>query len=89
MTKETSDVPLPLFIACVLELGTLRCDNEDGNENVEKAIGFIRKNQQLCKCITLVCTFLCPFLHDYDLKMPLISRTQLPEVSPTFDEVSG
>ena len=43
MTKETSDVPLPLFIACVLELGTLRCNNEDGNENVKKAIGFISK----------------------------------------------
>ena len=21
-------------------------------------------------CITLFCTFLCPFLHDYDVKMP-------------------
>ena len=26
--------------------------------------------QQLCTCITLVCTFLCPFLYDYDVKMP-------------------
>ena len=26
--------------------------------------------QQVCTCITLLCTFLCSRLHDYDVKMP-------------------
>ena len=47
-------------------LVTLRSNYADGNENVEKTIGFI-----LIKTTTLhvhhaFCTFLCPFLHDYD-----------------------
>ena len=29
-----------------------------------------RWKQQVCTCIKLVCTFLYPFLRDYDLKMP-------------------
>ena len=51
-------------------LGTLRSNDADGIENVQKTIGFYKKNQPLCTCITLFCTFLCPFLHDYDVKMP-------------------
>ena len=34
----------------------------------QKAIGFISKTIY-CTCITLFCTFLCPLLHDYDVKM--------------------
>ena len=38
-------------------------------EHTKKTIGFISQ-QQLCMCNTLFGTFLCPFLHDYDVKMP-------------------
>ena len=30
----------------------------------------LQAKQQLCTCITLFWTFFCPFLHDYDVKMP-------------------
>ena len=46
-----------------LEIGTLRSNDADGNENVKNTI------EQLCTCVTLFCTFLCPFLHDYDVKI--------------------
>ena len=52
-----------------LLLGTLRPSDVDGNENVKKTIGLISK-QELCTCIMLFCTFLCPFLNDYDMNMP-------------------
>ena len=50
-------------------------DNRDfkiqrrGRQRECKKKGFISKTQ-LCTCITLFCTFLLPFLHDYDVKMP-------------------
>ena len=34
------------------------------------------RKQQLCTCITLNCTFLCPFLHDYDVKMAISLFTE-------------
>ena len=50
-------------------LGTLRSNDADGNENVKKQQVLLAK-QQLCTCTMLFCTFLCPFLHDYDVNMP-------------------
>ena len=35
----------------------------------QKTVGFISKTTT-CTCTTLFCTFLCPFLHDYDVNMP-------------------
>ena len=31
---------------------------------------FYKQKKQLCTCTTPFCTFLCPFLHDHDVKMP-------------------
>ena len=45
-------------------LGALRSNDADGNENVK-----LLAKQQLCTCTTLFCTFLCPFLHDYDVNI--------------------
>ena len=51
-----------------------RSNDEDGKKSTrtskKKTIGFTEAKQQLRTCITLFCTFLCPFLHDYDVKMP-------------------
>ena len=51
-------------------LGTLRSNDVDGNENVKKNNRVLLAKQQLCTCTMLFCTFLCPFLHDYDVNMP-------------------
>ena len=40
-------------------IGSFRNDDGDGNQDVKKAIGLLRKTQ-LCTCITLFCTFLHP-----------------------------
>ena len=51
----------------------LRCNDEDDNENVKKAIGLISKTTTSHVHHTfLYISF--PFLHDYDVKMPKISR---------------
>ena len=50
-------------------LGTLRSNDADGNENVKKTIGLINKTTTL-HVHHAFCTFLCPFLHDYDVNMP-------------------
>ena len=42
------------------------------NENVKKTIGFISKTTTL-HVHHAFCTFLCPFLHDYDVKMPKVA----------------
>ena len=63
-----SPPPSPSLCAPGLKIGTLRSNDADGNENVKKPIGLISK-QQLCTCITLFCTFLCSFLHDYEVDM--------------------
>ena len=52
----------------ILLLGTLRSNEADGNENVKKRKVLLAK-QQLGTYTTLFCTFLCPFLHDYDVNM--------------------
>ena len=49
--------------------GTLRANDAGGNENVGKNNGFISKTTTLHVYHTF-CTFLFPFLHDYDVKMP-------------------
>ena len=49
-------------------LGTLRSNDADGNQNGKKQ-QFLLAKQQLCTCTTLFCTFLCPFMHDYDVNM--------------------
>ena len=40
-------------------IGSLRNDDDDGNENGKKSNWFRQAKQQLCTCITLFCTFLC------------------------------
>ena len=40
-------------------IGSLRNDDDDGNENGKKSNRFRQAKQQLCTCITLFCTFLC------------------------------
>ena len=57
------------FLLSFFTLGTLRSNDADGNENIKKTIGLISK-QELCTCTMLFCTFLFPFLHDYDVNMP-------------------
>ena len=54
---------------CAVLIGTVRSNDADGKENVKKTIGFISKTTTL-HVITLFCTILCLFLHDYDVKMP-------------------
>ena len=51
-------------------LGTLRSNDADGNENVKKKKKILLAKQQLCTCTMLFCTFLCSFLHDYDVNLP-------------------
>ena len=51
----------------LLKLGTFGSNDADGNENVKKKKNVLQAKQQLCTCIKLFCTFLCPFLHDYDV----------------------
>ena len=47
-----------------LRSGSFSKDDGDGNEDLKKAIGVMRKTT------TLFCTVRLPSLHDYDLKMP-------------------
>ena len=54
----------------LVTIGTLRSNDADGKKNIKKNNGFLLAKQQLCKCTTLFCTFLCPFLHDYNVNMP-------------------
>ena len=55
--------------ACFLSLlGTLRSNDADGNQKVKKGIGFVSKKINLHVHHAFF-TFLCPFLHDYDVKM--------------------
>ena len=50
-------------------IGTLRFNGADGNENVKKTIGFTGKTTTL-HVHHFFCTFLYPFLHDYDVNLP-------------------
>ena len=47
-------------------LGTVTSNDVDGSENVEKKIGFILSKTTTLHVHHAFCTFLCPFLHDYD-----------------------
>ena len=47
----------------------LRSNDADGIENVKKTIGLTSKTTTL-HVHHAFCTFLCPFLHDCDVKMP-------------------
>ena len=49
----------------ILVIRRLRSNDANGNENVQKTIGFISK----ITTYHAFCTFLFPFLHDYDAKM--------------------
>ena len=46
--------------------GTVTSNDADGSENVEKTIGFILSKTTTLHVHHAFCTFLCPFLHDYD-----------------------
>ena len=52
--------------------GTLRSNDVEGNENAKKTIGSTSKTTTLHvhHVFFFFFTFLCPFLHDYDVKMP-------------------
>ena len=58
-----------LQLVAAKRIGTLRSNDADGNENVKKTIGLISKTTTL-HVHHAFCTFLCPFLHDCDVKMP-------------------
>ena len=58
-----------LQLVAAKRMGTLRSNDADGNENVKKTIGLISKTTTL-HVHHAFCTFLCPFSHDYDVKMP-------------------
>jgi len=49
-------------------MATLRSNDVDSYENIKKTIGFISKNNNFARASHF--TFLCPFLHDYDMKLP-------------------
>ena len=57
------------FLLSFFTLGTLRSNDGDGNENIKKTIGLISKTRTL-HVHHAFCTFLFPFLHDYDVNMP-------------------
>ena len=50
-------------------LETLTSNDANGNENVKKPIGFTSKTTTLHVHHAFLYIF-CPFLHDYDVKMP-------------------
>ena len=55
-------------------LVTLRSNYADGNENVEKTIGFILSRTTTLHVHHAFCTFLCKFLHDYDAFMDYVNK---------------
>ena len=57
-----SQLTIPIFsplLVLASTLGSLSNGDGDGNEDGKKAMGLAVAKQQLCTCITLVCTFLC------------------------------
>ena len=59
-----------MMMMMMMTIGTLRSNDADGKENVKKKKKVSLAKQELCTCTTLFCTFLFPFLPDYDVKMP-------------------
>ena len=47
-----------------------RSNDVDDNDNVKKTIALISKPTTSHVHRTFFCTYLSPFLHDYDMKMP-------------------
>ena len=43
--------------------------------DLKKTTGFLKQNNNFARALhaNLVCPFLCPFLHDYDVKMPVFA----------------
>ena len=43
--------------------------------DLKKTTGSLKQNNNFASALhaNLVCTFLCPFLHDYDVKMPVFA----------------
>ena len=70
-TKFSFPTPLalPLLIALLSLIGTLRSNNADGNKNVQKTISLISKTTTLQVHHAFLYISL-PALHDYDVKMP-------------------
>ena len=84
--------------SALFDVGTLRSNDADGNENVKKkqTIGLIsKKTTSHVHHGFLYISFL--FLHDYDVKMlyfalyggPKQATTKFYFSLPTFDKVSG
>ena len=66
-------------------LGSLSNDDGDVNENGKKGSWFrLAKQAELCTCITPFCTFLCPSLHDYNVKVPNFTFCRGREHKTTF-----
>ena len=61
-----------LMFQSKLTIGTLRSNDPDGNENIEKTIGLISKTTT-SHVHHAFCIFLCPFVHDYDVKIPIFT----------------
>ena len=54
----------------VAATATLRSNDADGNDNVQKTIGLLKKTTTLhVRHAFFFFTFLCPFLHDYNVKI--------------------
>ena len=51
---------------------TLRSNEPYGNENVKKTVGFMSKTTTF-HMHHAFCIFLCPFMHDYDVKIPNVT----------------
>ena len=69
--KKKERKKIPITTLSYKTIGTLRSNDADGNENVKKKKKrVLLAKQQLGTCITPFCTFLSPFLHDYDVNMP-------------------
>ena len=41
-----------------------------GQRERQKTIGFNKQNSNFARASRFFCIFLCPFLHEYDVKMP-------------------
>ena len=58
-----------LMFQSKLTIGTLRSNDPDGNENIEKTIGLISKTTTLH--VHHACLYISSlFFHDYDVNMP-------------------
>ena len=78
--EKTSDLDLVLVhtrenspFAKLMSVGSFSNDDGDGNENVKKAIGLLSKTTSLHVHHAFLYISL-PLLHDYDVKMPRVSR---------------